>query len=251
MATMAQWGPKTWAVSAKKVVALKGLSFSYTQVADNNSSTEDEKPTNERGTELFPLSFTTTLHSGAGVDVRAEIESWEKLVTKVNYFYLGGKKLGPKLQLRKVAANIDQLDDLGRIRLATLSFEFKEYDHDTTSVKVSTSALNVKASTSSKSQKATTNTAAKKATKQTIKKGDYVKPTGKKYATGEKIPNWVKQRSHKVHQIKASQNKVLLGHPDGINSWVFLDEVTLANAACAKKSPTKGKPAGNTTNQIK
>lgn len=227
MATMAKWGSKTWAVSSKKVVALQGLSFSYAQVADNNTSTEDKKPTNERGTELFPLSFSTTLHSGAGVDVRAEIESWKALVTKVNYFYLGGKKLGPKLQLRKVSVSDVKLDDLGRMRLATISFEFKEYDHDTTSVKVSTSALNVKASTSAKSQKKKTNTAVKKAAKRTIKVGDYVKPTGKKYATGQTIPNWVKQRSHKVSQIKTSQNKVLLGHPNGINSWVYLNEVTL------------------------
>jgi hypothetical protein len=225
MATMAKWGPKKWAVSSKKVVTLQGLSFSFAQVADNNTSTEDKKPTNERGTELFPLSFTTTLHSGAGVDVRAEIESWEKLVTKVNYFYLNGKKLGPKLQLRKVAVGDVKLDDHGRMRLATLSFEFKEYDADTTSVKVSTSALNVKASTSSKSQKKTTNKAVKKAETKTIKVGSYVKPTGKKYATGQTIPSWVKQRSHKVSQIKG--NRVLLGHPSGINSWVYLNEVTL------------------------
>lgn len=225
MANMAKWGPKKWGVSSKKVVALKGLSFSYTQVADNNSSTEEEKPTNERGTELFPLSFTTTLHSGAGVDVRKEIESWEKLVTQVNYFYLNGKKLGPKLQLRKVSVSDLKLDDLGRMRLATLSFEFKEYDHDTTSVKVDTSALDVKASTSSKSQKKTTNTAVKKAETKTIKVGDFVKPTGKKYATGQTIPSWVKQRTHKVSKIKG--DRVLLGHPSGINSWVYLNEVTL------------------------
>ena len=225
MATIAKWGPKTWTVSSKKVVALKGLGFSFTQVADENTSTEDRKTTNERGTELFPLSFTTTLHSGAGVDVRKEIESWQALVTKVNYFYLGGKKLGPKLQLRKVDVSVDQLDDLGRIRLATLSFEFKEYDHETTSVKVSTSALNVKASTSSKSQKKTTIVPVKKATKKTVKVGDYVKPTGRKYATGQIIPEWVKKRTHKVSQIKG--NKVLLGSPNGINSWVYLNEVTL------------------------
>lgn len=226
MATMAKWGPKTWAVSSQKVVALQGLSFSYAQVADNNASTEEKKTTNERGTELFPLSFTTTLHSGAGVDVRAEIESWKKLVTQVNYFYLGGKKLGPKLQLRKVAVSDVKTDDLGRMRLATLSFEFKEYDPDTSSVKVSTSALNVKASTSAKSQKKTTNTAVQKAETKTIKVGDYVKPTGKKYATGQTIPNWVKERSHKVSQIKG--DRVLLGNPSGINSWVYLSEVTLA-----------------------
>ena len=226
MATMAKWGPKTWAVSSQKVVALQGLSFSYAQVADNNASTEEKKTTNERGTELFPLSFTTTLHSGAGVDVRAEIESWQKLVTQVNYFYLGGKKLGPKLQLRKVAVSDVKTDDFGRMRLATLSFEFKEYDPDTSSVKVSTSALNVKASTSAKSQKKTTNTAVQKAETKTIKVGDYVKPTGKKYATGQSIPNWVKERSHKVSQIKG--DRVLLGSPSGINSWVYLSEVTLA-----------------------
>lgn len=227
MATMAKWGPKTWTVSSEKVVALQGLSFSYAQVADNNNATEDKKTTNMRGTELFPLSFTTTLHSGAGVDVWAEIESWKELVTQVDDFYLGDKNLGPKLQLRKVSVSNVKTDDFGRIRLATLSFEFKEYDHDTTSVKVSTSALNVTASTSDKEAKKTTNTAVNTANKNSIKVGSYVKPTGQKYATGETIPKWVKQRSHKVSQIKTSQNKVLLGHPNGINSWVRLDEVTL------------------------
>ena len=94
-------------------------------------------------------------------------------------------------------------------------------------MKVNTSALKVKATKTTKAQKKTTNKAVKKATKKTIKVGDYVKPTGTKYATGQKIPAWVKQRSHKVSQIKESQNKVLLGHPNGINSWVYLSEVTL------------------------
>ena len=227
MATMAKWGPKTWAVTPQKVVALEGLAFSYSQVADNNTSTEEKKTTNERGTDLFPLSFTTVLHSGAGVDVRAEIESWKKLVTKVNYFYLGGKKLGPKLQLCKVSVSNVKIDDFGRMRLATLSFELKEYDPDTTNVKVSTSALKVGASTSAKSAKKTENKAVAKAEAKTITVGCYVRPTGQKYATGQTIPGWVKERSHKVSQIKESQNKVLLGHPDGINSWVFLSEVTL------------------------
>lgn len=236
MATMAKWGPKEWAVSSKKVVALEGLSFSYSQVADNNTSTEEKKTTNERGTELFPLSFTTTLHSGAGVDVRAEIESWKALVTKVNYFYLGGKKLGPKLQLRKVAVDGIQLDDLGRMRLATISLEFKEYDPDTTNVKVSTSALNVKASTSAKTQVSTPNTAVKSTPARSIKVGDYVVLTGKKYATGQPIPSWVKKRSHRVSQIKG--NLVLLGHPSGINSWGLLHEVTLASSGSVTKSRT-------------
>ena len=42
MPTMAQWGSKKWAVSSKQVVALEGLAFSYEQVADENTSTEDK-----------------------------------------------------------------------------------------------------------------------------------------------------------------------------------------------------------------
>ena len=227
MAVMAQWGPKTWAVSPQKVMALQGLSFSYSQVAENNASTEEQKPTNERGTDLVPLSFTTTLHSGAGVDVWAEIKSWESLVTKVFYFYLGGKNLGPKFQLRKVSVGDTKIDDIGRLRLATISFDFKEYVEDTTKAQMSTTALNVTASTEEKEQAQIENTAVTAAETITIKKGDYVKPTGTKYATGQTIPQWVKERSHQVYQIKESENKVLLGHPDGINSWVYLNEVTL------------------------
>lgn len=242
MANMAKWGSKTWAVSTKKVLALEGLSFSYTQVADNNTSTDEKKTTNERGVELFPLSFTTVLHSGAGVDVRAEIESWKDLVTKVNYFYLGGKKLGPKLQLRKVDVSNVKLDDLGRIRLATLSFEFKEYDPETSSVKVTTSALNVKASTSSKSQAKKTNTAVKKAPTQTMKVGSYVRVSGAKYATGETISAWVKTTNHKISKIEG--NRALLGHPDGINSWVALSQLSLV-------STPKSNASKNTSNQVK
>ena len=230
---IAKWGTKKWEVSPKKVVALEGLRFSYTQVADNNTSTEEKNTTNERGTELFPLTFSTVLHSGAGVDVKAEILSWEALVTKVNDFYLGGKKLGPKLQLRKVSVDNVELDNLGRMLLATLTFEFKEYDHKTTSVKVSTSALNVKASTSAKSQAKTTNKAVKKATTKTVKKGDYVKITAARYATGEKVPDWVKKRTHIVSQIKG--NKVLLGHPNGINSWVATSGVSLSSVQAVRK----------------
>lgn len=229
MRNTARWGPKLWYLNTKKVLMLEDLSFSYSQAADNNDSTEEKKTTNERGLELFPLTFTTKLHSGAGVDVRKEIESWKELVTQVHQFYLGGKKLGPKLQLKKVGVNVDQIDDLGRMRLATLTLEFKEYQADTTKVTVSTSALNVKASTSAKSQiKTASNTssnAKKGMKKKQLSKGDYVKPIGKKYVTGETIPAWVKQRSHVVSQVKL--DKVLLGHPNGINSWVYRSEVTL------------------------
>lgn len=221
MAVMAKWYTKTWVVSPSKVVALEELSFSYALADNENTSTSKKKTTSEKK-EPVTLSFTTVLHSGAGVDVRAEIEHWERLVTLAAFFYLGGKQLGTKqFQLRKVSVNNVKLDDFGRIRVATLSFEFKEYDSG--KADGTHTANTITAAT--KSQKKTTIKAVSKAKTQTIKVGSYVKPTGKKYATGETIPSWVKQRSHKVSQIKGE--KILLGHPDGINSWVYKSEVTL------------------------
>ena len=224
MTVMAKWGTKTWAVSPKKVLALEGLTFAYTQAADNNSSTEEKKTTNERGMDLFSLSFSTVLHSGAGVDVRDEIESWKKLVTQVDYLYLGGKKLGPKLQLRKVSVSNVKIDDLGRMRLATLSFEFKEYDPDTTNVKVSTSALSVKASAESKSQKKPDNVQIEQLQEKPITIGTYVQVVGDRDIAGETITEKEKERSYSVSKINESQNKALLS---GIDKWVYLNDVTM------------------------
>jgi hypothetical protein len=214
----------TFEISTKKVNPVEDLTFSYEQIADNNRDAEGTPQTNERGTQLFPLSFSVTLHSGAGIDVRSEIQKWRDRVTKTGYFYLEGKSLGPVVQLRKVQVKNTMLDDLGRIRLASLAFTFKEYDRKTTSV-IDTSALNVGAETKEKADRKPVNAGAASAERSTIKVGAMVKITGTKYYSGQKIPDWVLQRSHKVSQI--SGERTLLGHPDGINSWVYTNELTL------------------------
>lgn len=224
MAVMAKWRDMTFEVSTNKVNAVEDLSFSYEQIADNNKDAEGTPKTNQRGTNLFPLSCSVSLNAAAGVNVRAEITKWQKLVTKTGYFYLQGKKLGPVVQLRKVSVSGIILDDLGRMRVAKLSFTFKEYDKKTTSV-IDTSALKVGAKKSTKAEKKPTNKQAASSKKQTIKVGSMVKITGKKYATGQKIPDWVKKKSHKVSQIKGE--KALLGSPNGICSWVYTNELTL------------------------
>lgn len=223
MATMAKWGSKKWSVSSTKIIALEDLAFSYTQIADENDSTEDKSTTNSRGTELFPLSFTTKLVAGTGVDVRQEIKSWKALVTKTNYFYLNGKKLFPKmLQLRQVSVSDVTLDNLGRMRTAKLSFTFKEYDKKTTSVKVTSSAKKITASSDEKKAKITTNIQLKKAAITEIKVGSYVKMIGSTYTTGQTIPDAVKLRSFVVSKI--SGNEITL---EGISNRVKVDEVTL------------------------
>lgn len=56
-----------------------------------------------------------------------------------------------------------------------------------------------------------------------IKVGDTVRVTASRYATGQTVPNWVKERTHKVSQVE--KDKVLLGWPDGIASWLPIDGV--------------------------
>ena len=56
-----------------------------------------------------------------------------------------------------------------------------------------------------------------------IKVGDTVRVTASNYATGQTVPNWVTERTHKVSQVE--KDKVLLGWPDGIASWLPIDGV--------------------------
>ena len=208
MATIAKWGNKKWTVSSSKVLKPDDISFSYTQKADDNQALEDQSLTNLRGTELFPLTFTTVLVAAAGIDVREEIDDWKDLVTAVDYFYLNNKKLGPKLQLRKVSVSEVKTDDLGRILSAKLTFEFKEYDKKTTSW-LGIDAKKVGPTSAEKMTKAANKERIKKAKakakKKTIKKGSTVKITGSKYADGSKIPKKVKKKKYKVTKISSGK----------------------------------------------
>lgn len=59
-----------------------------------------------------------------------------------------------------------------------------------------------------------------------IKAGDTVKITGNKYATGQKIPMWVKLKKHTVKSV--SGNKALLKE---INSWVYTADITVLQSS--------------------
>lgn len=221
MADIAKWGNKTWSVSPKEVKALQDLSFAYTQIADDNSGTEDNSTTNNRGTDLMEISFKTVLNANAGVDIKAEIEDWEKLVTATEYLYLNGAKFGPELQLREVKVSGVKLDDLGRFREATLNFLFKEYDKKTTSY-IGISALKVGPTAASKLGKRNKKVSASSSKKTTIKKGSKVKIKGKKYSNGKKIPKKVKKKTYKVTKITKGVAKL-----KGLKNKVKVKDLTL------------------------
>lgn len=56
--------------------------------------------------------------------------------------------------------------------------------------------------------------------------GDIVKIIGKKYATGQNIPIWVRLRKHTVKSVNG--NKALLKE---INSWVYIADLTVTHSA--------------------
>ena len=60
----------------------------------------------------------------------------------------------------------------------------------------------------------------------TVKAGDTVKITGSKYATGQKIPMWVKLKKHTVKSI--SGKRALLKE---INSWVYIADLTVLQSS--------------------
>ena len=59
----------------------------------------------------------------------------------------------------------------------------------------------------------------------TVRAGDVVKIKGSKYATGQKIPAWVKLKKHTVKTV--SGNKALLKE---INSWVYIADLKVTKS---------------------
>lgn len=60
----------------------------------------------------------------------------------------------------------------------------------------------------------------------TVRAGDIVKIKGSKYATGQKIPVWVKLKKHTVKSVNG--NKALLKE---INSWVYTADLTVLQSS--------------------
>ena len=65
-----------------------------------------------------------------------------------------------------------------------------------------------------------------KPTAATVRAGDIVKIKGSKYATGQKIPMWVKLKKHTVKSVNG--NKALLKE---INSWVYTADLTVLQSS--------------------
>lgn len=73
-----------------------------------------------------------------------------------------------------------------------------------------------------------------------IKVGDTVRIIGKTYSNGATVPQTVKNQTHVVAQI--SGDKALLGYPDGICSWVYINGLDAVKSAVIEP-PKYNEPA--------
>ena len=224
MSVIAKWRDQLFEVSPTRITALRDLSFGYELNADTAKDAEGAPQTNQRGLKPFSISGSVTLMAAAGVDVRREIAVWRDLVTKAGYVYLGGKPLGPIVQLTKVSVSGVQLDDSGQMLTANLGLSFSEYDR-ATAVVVDNSAYALGASPDEKEEKRAENPGLSAAETVKMGVGARVKIVADTYAGGGTIPSSIKDSAHVISRIDGE--KALLGYPDGICSWVRLDGLTL------------------------
>lgn len=134
MSYQAEWGPKGFIVSDRKIAVLEGLSTSLTLKEDSENDTSGTQPTNTRGRELRPISFSVTYMAAAGVDPRAQIEEWESLLGESYPLMIGGRRFGPpKMKLKQVSTSDVKLTNAGGMICATVSLSFEEFSDGKTS----------------------------------------------------------------------------------------------------------------------
>lgn len=139
MATyMARWGPKGFITAPNIIVPLNDFSTSLTLKEDSENDTSGTNPTNTRGRELRPISFSSIYVAAAGVKPRAQVEEWESLLGQAYPLYIGDKRFGPaKMKLTKVDTSEVQLTVSGAWISCKITLTMEEYSEGKTSALIS------------------------------------------------------------------------------------------------------------------
>lgn len=134
MAYMASWGPMGFLVSPQKIIALENFTTSVTLKEDSENDTSGTPPTNTRGRQLIPMSFSETCHASAGVDPLARYSLWSSLIGNAYPLLIGGKRIGPaRMKLKNVAMSDTAFTVSGDFIQATISITLEEWSEENTS----------------------------------------------------------------------------------------------------------------------
>lgn len=130
MGTVAQWGSHKWSLSHDDLRAVEKLSFSFALNTDSSTASGGKAiGSSYSDLTIVPIKFSTRLMAAVGVDVRKEIDDWRQSIGAVNPILIGGKQLGPRMQLMQVDASDVVLNGNGVMISATLSFTFQEFNY--------------------------------------------------------------------------------------------------------------------------
>lgn len=144
MSYQARWGPKGFIISQDKIVPLLDLSTSLELKKDNGNDTSGTEPTNTRGRELRPMSFSVPYYAAVGVDPRDQIRQWEAELGNAYPFLVEGKVFGAeKMMLTKVSTSDIKLSNSGKFLSATVSITLEEYSGGVTSKLVDKTSIPV------------------------------------------------------------------------------------------------------------
>lgn len=134
MGYMASWGPMGFIVSPQKIISLEKFTTSVTLKEDSENDTSGTPPTNTRGRELIPMSFSETCHASAGVDPLARYSLWSSLIGKSYPLLIGGRRIGPsRMKLKNVSMSDTDFTVSGDFIKATISITLEEWSNGTTS----------------------------------------------------------------------------------------------------------------------
>ena len=134
MSYYARWGPKGFTVTTWRLALMEGLTTTLNLKEDSENDTSGTQPTNTRGRELRPMSFSVTYLRAAGMDPRDQIDQWEKELGNAYPLLIGGQRFGAeKMKLTQVETTDILLGPTGEFLQARVSITLEEYSEGKTS----------------------------------------------------------------------------------------------------------------------
>ena len=139
MATIqGQWREHFWGISENGVQGVQNISRTISLKQKQQNDISGGGSGNLIGLEPVSASFSWPVNAGAGVNIKTEIENWERDIGQSDFLIIGGKYYYEKmLQLVTFSASEIKMDLQGNFISAVFMAVFNEYTEEKTEKKTS------------------------------------------------------------------------------------------------------------------
>lgn len=127
---IAAFGDKIFSVSSNKIKTFDGLAYSAELQTEAQDVAGKKPSTYIKGDGLMPVALELDLRVEFGINVRAEIEEWQKVRSSATprFFTIGGTPLSAnRFLLKGVSVSDIKIDGRGGYRSAKVALSFEEY----------------------------------------------------------------------------------------------------------------------------